>query len=158
MVGPEKKWVQMNMKISHLGHYYLICPVGPQPYYMTIKMKIPPCRTSREMMGYKTPRTTLTLALWPWPTTLTVVTLTPWPWTTFSDTRLETAIFYIGDLDLWPMTLAFTLVRDMMVLNACAKVKVRRFNSSACRAQPDRQTHRQADATENITSSAYASE
>ena len=97
------------------------------------KKKTPAYRTSSESMGYKTSQTTLTLTLRLWPltfVTLILVTLTlsydPWPswprpWTTFSDTRLKTGFFYLGDFDIWPMTLTFILVRDMIVLNVCAK-------------------------------------
>ena len=58
--------------------------------------------------------------LWPWPWHSWL-----WPWTTFSGTRLKTRIFTFLTLvtltfDLWPMTLTFNFVRDMMVLNVCA--------------------------------------
>ncbi len=61
-------------------------------------MKTPTCRTSRESMGYKTPQTTLTLSLWPWPATFDLWSWHQWPWPT---------TFY---LNLWPWTLTLTLV------------------------------------------------
>ena len=66
--------------------------------------------------------------LWPWRTTLTfdLSDLDPrdhdlgppflilgWNWNVYD--------FDLADLDLWPMTLTFKLIRDMVVLNACAK-------------------------------------
>ncbi len=84
---------------------------------------------------------TLTYDLWPWP-------LWPWPWTIFSDTRLKTGIFTffdLGDLDLWPMTLTFEPVRDMLDMNVCANFQVHRPNDLASRAQTDRRTHTHTD-------------
>ena len=54
------------------------------------------------------------------------------------------------------MTLTFNLDQDMMVLDVYAEFKVRRLNSSPCRAQTDRhtQTHMHMDTAENITYSA----
>ncbi len=73
------------------------------------KMKTPLCHTSRESMGYKTPQTTLTLTLWPWPTTfdhdLYDLDFDP------CDLDLGPSILKLGwnfyifdldDLDLWP--------------------------------------------------------
>ncbi len=79
------------------------------------------CHTSRESMGYKTPQTNLTLILWPWPTTFTFdlgdldldpcdLDLGP-----SSENQSENWNFYIfdlGNLDLWPITLTFKLVRE----------------------------------------------
>ncbi len=52
--------------------------------------------------------------------------------------KLEFYIFDLGDLNLWPTTLTFEYVRDMMVFNVCAKV--RRSISWAFRAQTDTHT------------------
>ncbi len=110
------------------------CRTTFQRAKLNIYMKTPACRTSRESMGGENSQNdfdlnlvTLTYNCWPWP--LWHLTLTydlwpwplwPWPWTIFSDTRLKTGIFTffdLGDLDLWPMTLTFELVRDMLDIN-----------------------------------------
>ena len=56
----------------------------------------------------------------------------------------DAPIFYVCDLDLWPMTLRFKLVQDMMVLNVCTN-----FRSAGPTVQAA--GHKQSDATEKIT-------
>ncbi len=50
-------------------------------------------------------------------------------------------VFQPGDLDLWPMTLTFELIRDIIKVNASTKFRVCMSNGSAMRALTDRQTH-----------------
>ena len=46
-------------------------------------------------------------------------------------------VFFNGDLDLWPMTLTFELVRDIVKVNPSAKFWVRTWNGSGVRALTD---------------------
>ncbi len=50
-------------------------------------------------------------------------------------------VFQPGDLDLWPMTLTFELIWDIIKVNASTKFRVCTSNGSAVRALTDRQTH-----------------
>ncbi len=75
-------------------------------------------------------------------------------------------VFQHGDLDLWPMTLTFELIRDIIMVHTSTKFWVCTSNSSPMRAltdthtlthtqrQTDRQTHRHTVGTDSIPSSA----
>ncbi len=61
-----------------------------------MKWKRPRVAPPASRWGYKTPQTTLTLTLWPWPTTFDLDLwpwwpwpLWPWRWTIFSETLIE---------------------------------------------------------------------
>ncbi len=119
----------------------------------------PACRISRESMGCKTSQTTFTLTLdpcllWPWPS---------WTWPTIFDLDLDPLDIDLGPSSLilcwkmeflhfwpwWPWPLnevwwSLTCVQNFR--SVCPMV----FSLQSA----NRQTHRQTDATENITSSA----
>ncbi len=65
-------------------------------------------------------------------------------------------IFSSGDLDLWPMTLAFKLDLDMNQVDLHVKFLVHTSNSSAVRVLNYRHTHRHTGRTDSITSTAVA--
>ncbi len=50
-------------------------------------------------------------------------------------------VFQPGDLDLWPMTLTFELIRDIMKVNVSTTFWVSMSNGSAVRALTDRHMH-----------------
>ena len=57
----------------------------------------------------------------------------------------ENHVFQRSNLDLWPMTLTFQLIRDMVKVNLSTKFWVRMSNGSAGRALTNRHTHRRMD-------------
>ncbi len=77
---------------------------------------------------------------------------------------LDITFFQPGDLDLWPMTLTFELIRDIVKVNTSTKFRVCMSNGSAVRALTNRHTHTrtdgrtdtQTDGTDFIPSTAYA--
>ena len=58
---------------------------------------------------------------------------------------LKMTCFWLCDLDLWPITLTFALVRDIIKVNPCTKFRGHTMNGSAVRALTDRHTHRHTD-------------
>ncbi len=54
-------------------------------------------------------------------------------------------VFQHGDLDLWPMTLTFELVQDIIEVHTSTKFWVRTSNRSAVRALTDGQTDGQTN-------------
>ncbi len=56
--------------------------------------------------------------------------------------KSENHVFQYGDLDLWPMTLTFELIRDFIKVNVPTYFWVRMSNRSTMRALNNRQTHR----------------
>ena len=69
-------------------------------------------------------------------------------------------VFWPGDLDLWPMTLIFKLIQEVMKVKPCTKFRDHRSNGSAGRVLTEGQTHThtdtQTDKTVFITSTADA--
>ncbi len=68
----------------------------------------------------------------------------------------ENHFFQNGDLDLWPMTLTFELIQDIVKVNPSTKFWVRIFNGSAGRALTNEHTHTQTHGTDFIPSTADA--
>ncbi len=71
---------------------------------------------------------------------------------------LKMTFFWPCDLDLWPMTLTFELVREIIKVNPCVKFCDHTPNGSAVRALTDRHTdtHTHTDGSVFITSTADA--
>ena len=69
--------------------------------------------------------------------------LTKWTCTDQPISKSENHVFQTSDLDLWPMTLTFELIWDIVKVNPSTKFGIRTFNGSAGRALTDRQTHTQ---------------
>ena len=65
-------------------------------------------------------------------------------------------IFYLDDLDLWPMTLTFEPVQDTIEVNPCTKFHDCTPNGSAVRVLTDRHTDTQTDGSVFITLTADA--
>ena len=59
--------------------------------------------------------------------------------------KLENHNFENDDLDLWPMTLTFELIRDIVIFNQPTKFWVRTSNGSVGRVLTDKHTHTQTD-------------
>ncbi len=82
--------------------------------------------------------------------------LTKWIYTCQPVWNSENHIFQPGDLDLWPITLAIQLVRDVIKVNPDTKFLVPTSSGSAVRVLADGQTEWHTDGTDFIPSTADA--
>ena len=129
IILPSRNWRTMAL-LGKQNQKNFLDSIGNQPILKWKHPRVipPPNRTGPKTPEYNLTRTyylapcdlDLDLQLWPWPMTLVTLTLEH-----IFLYKAENWIFYIFDLghpDLWPMILTFKLVRDMMALNAYAKV------------------------------------